>query len=95
MDVLRRDDGIVAVVLDLGKSLDDITLMVIIDKYNGPDDFLPGLPFRLNQAVTDQVPNGFGSCRALFPLDFLVELIHQSLVERYTESDYGHLTLIE
>jgi len=61
--VLRGDDGVVAIMLDVGKSLQDVALMVVEDDHDSAGDLLAPLPFRPYQAGTDQVAHGLGSGR--------------------------------
>ena len=87
VDVLGGDDRSVAVVLNVSQFSDDITFVMIVDQYNGADNLVARLPFRLNQSGTDQVADGFGASRTTLGLDLPVELGHQILIERYAETD--------
>jgi len=84
-------DDLVVVVLDVGKSIGQLSAVVVVDQRNGAD----ALPFHgpglLYEAVPDHVPDKFGTVCISAGLYELFEPIREALLNRKTQScQLGH-----
>ena len=75
MDMGSRNDGLVMPMLQARKEIGKLMGMTIVDEGNGADGFLGRrFPFRLYQAVADQVADGLGTVCIALVGDELVKL---------------------
>ncbi len=93
MDVLRRDDDILAVVLEIHDPVQEVALVVIVNKDDGAGHLPALFPFLLDHLLPDEVPEGLGAVRVFFPADQPVEALKQAFLEGDAEAyDLGHDT---
>ncbi len=59
VDVHRRENLTVMVVLDIGELGFEVARMMVIEQRNDPDDFFVFLPLLLDEGVAHQVSEGF------------------------------------
>ena len=81
VDMLGRDDGILVVVLQVGKLARKAPLVVVVDEGDGAGHLLVLLPLVLDQLLADEVPQGLGPCRIAFLFDEAVELLEQTVFQ--------------
>jgi len=86
VDMLGRDDGILVVVLQVGKLARKAPLVMVVDEGDGAGHLLVLLPLVLDQLLADEVPQGLGPGCIAFFLYKTVELIKQAVFQRYAES---------
>ena len=86
VDMLGGDDDVLMVVLQVGKLARKAPLVMVVDEGDGAGHLLVLFPLVFDQFLADKIPKGLGPGRIAFFLDEAIELIKQTVFERYTES---------
>lgn len=87
VNMLRADDRVTKIMLNIHQTLDQIPAVVVIDQDDGPGDNAPGGQGLLNQSAAHQLLDGFRASGMAFDLDQTVEIRQEFRFHRDTESD--------